>query len=221
MYLREHWFPLSIHRDQKASYIDALEAADDGDLVPLSHQFGGLAKDALLRALSVGDQSERDLRGVSQLVGAVRDRMLGTAADTTEAELDHARGIAESLRRAALEQFERVKSIVDRDITSVRPNFSSQVETAPFGDPRINWYRATQIQSARQDLHYVVNLGTYASWVRLRLNDFDAGSRHDVVICFHGMGRRFRGLIAAVALYERAESREGDDRIIWCKRSRR
>lgn len=214
IYLRQGWFPLSIHRDQKTEYIDALEAADIRDLVPLTHLFGALAKDALLRALSVGDQSERDLRGVRQLIGAVRDRMLGMAADTTEKELDHARAVAERLRKVATEQLERVKTVIDQDITSVRPNFSCQVETAEFGDPRIKWYRASQIRIAQQEFHYFANLGTYASWVRLRLNDFDAGSRHDVVICFHGMGRQFRGLIAGVAFYERAETREEDDRMV-------
>jgi len=94
------------------------------------------------------------------------------------------------------------------------PNFSCQVEAAPYGDARIKWYRASQIRIAQQEFHYFANLSTYASWVRLRLNDFDAGTRHDIVICFHGMGRQFRGLIAGVAFYERAESREGDDRMI-------
>lgn len=214
IYLREGWFPLSIHRDQKARYIDALEAADEGDLTPLVQLFGGLAKDALLRALSVGDQSERDLRGVRQVIGAVRDRMLGVPPDTTEAELGHARALAEHLREVAKEQLEAVKGEIDRDIAGVRPNFSCQVETAPPGDSRINWYRATQIRIARQEFHYFANFGTYASWVRLRLNDFDADSRHDIIVCFHGMGREFRGLIAAVAFYERAEAREEDDRMV-------
>lgn len=214
IYLRQGWFPLSIHRDQKAEYINALEAADAGDLAPLIRLFGALAKDALLRALSVGDQSERDLRGVRQLIGAVRDRMLGMAADTTEAELDRARATAERLREVAVEQLERVKAVIDQDITSVRPNFSCQVEAAPFGDSRINWYRATQIRIAQQDFHYFANLGTYSSWARLRINDFDAGTRHDVVIAFHGMGRQFRGLIAGVAFYDRAETREEGDRMV-------
>jgi Fic family protein len=214
VYLREGWFPLSIHRDQKSEYIDALEAADAGDLSQLTQLFGGLAKDALLRALSVGDQSERELQGVRQLIGAVRDRMLGTAADTTEEELDRARAHAERLREVATARFERVKSVIDEDITSVRPNFSCQIETAAYGDPRIKWYRASQIRIAQQEFHYFANLGTYASWARLRLNDFDAGTRHDIVICFHGMGREFRGLIAGVAFYERAESREEDDRMV-------
>jgi Fic family protein len=39
--IRAGWFPLSIHRDDKTSYIDALEAADAGDLSGLDNMGEG------------------------------------------------------------------------------------------------------------------------------------------------------------------------------------
>ncbi len=214
VYIRVRWFPLSIHRDQKVPYIDALEQADSGELRPLIRLFGTVARDALVRALAVGEQSEQDLQGIRQVVGAARDRMLGTTPEITTEQLQRSRDTAEQLREVGGQQLEAIKRLIDSDITGVRPNFSCQVETAPFGDRRVNWYRATLIRFAQHELHYFANLNTYSTWVRLRLNDFDLGARHDLVFSLHAMGRTFRGLIAGVAMYERADVREDDERLV-------
>ncbi len=44
------WFPLVIHRDQRAAYIDALEDADRGDLAPLVEMFASDQRKALIHA---------------------------------------------------------------------------------------------------------------------------------------------------------------------------
>jgi Fic family protein len=214
VYIRGGWFPLSIHRDQKVAYIDALEGADRGDLAPLVRLFGRVAREALVRALAVGDQSEQDLSGIRQVVGAARDRMLGTTPEVTPDQLQGARETADRLRAAGRTQLEAVKSLIDRDITGLRQNFSVQVEEAPPDDRRAKWYRASLIGFAQRDLHYFANLGTYATWLRLRLNDFDVGARDDLVVSLHGMGQTFRGLIAGVAFYERADKREDEERLV-------
>ncbi|MDQ3675403.1 MAG: Fic family protein [Actinomycetota bacterium] len=212
VYIRARWFPLSIHRDRKAEYIAALERADDGDLEPLSALFGVTAKDALVRALAVGDRAEQDLRGIHAVVSAARDRMLGTAPGVDPKTFERAKETSERLLKAGGAQLAQVKQVINQEISLARPNFSVNVDIALHGDARARWYRATQIRIAKEDLHYFANLKAYNGWTRLRLNDFDEGSRHEVVVCLHAMGQTFRGLIAGVAFFERADRDEDSER---------
>lgn len=208
VYIRARWFPLSIHRDRKAEYIAALERADDGDLEPLATLFGATAKDALVRALAVGDRAEQDLRGINAVVSAARDRMLGTAPGVDPKAFERAKETSERLLNAGRRQFAEVKHVIDQEISLVRPNFSVNVDVALQGDSRTRWYRATQIRIAKEELHYFANLKAYNGWARIRLNDFDEGSRHEIVVCLHAMGQTFRGLIAGVVFFERADRNE-------------
>ncbi len=219
VYIRAGWFPLSIHRDRKADYIDALESADAGDLAPLVRLFGSQARDALVRALSVGDQAEQDLRGIRAVIGAARDRMLGGEASATPEDFARALTTADRLVALAERQLQDVKAEVDREIASVRPNFSCQVEYATAADPeRLNWYRSLQLWAAREELHYFANIATYSAWCRVRFFDIDAGSRTEVVVCLNAMGKAFRGLVAGVTFYVRAEKEEAGERMVQAAR---
>lgn len=51
------------------------------------------------------------------------------------------------------------------------------------------------------------------SWARLRLSRFDTATRHDLVVCLHGMGQTFRGLIAAVCFLQQFSSTEEEKRM--------
>jgi Fic family protein len=214
VYIRARWFPLSIHRDQKNEYIDALESADAGNLAQLTALFGRTAKNALVRALAVGDRAEQDLTGIHSVVSAARDRMLRTAPGADPKVFDPAKETSNRLLQAGRAQLVDVKRVIDEEISQLRPNFSVNVDIALHGDDRTRWYRASQIRMAREELHYFANLGAYNGWVRIRLNDFDEGSRHEVVVCLHAMGQTFRGLIAGVAFFERADRSEDSEGLI-------
>jgi Fic family protein len=51
VFIKEGWFPLTITRDDRKAYIDALEAADEGDLQLLVQLFARIQKAAFLRAV--------------------------------------------------------------------------------------------------------------------------------------------------------------------------
>ena len=55
IFIKEHWFPLVIHRTERKSYIDALEKADQGDLKSLVDIFAKGQKTRLLSVLSLSD----------------------------------------------------------------------------------------------------------------------------------------------------------------------
>lgn len=216
VYLQAGWFPLSIDPgpQPKKAYLDALEAADAGNLQPLCALFGAVAKANLVRALSVGETAERDIRGIKSVIAAARDRMLQTAADTTAREFAQAKENADHLVEVCVMELGRIKDEIRREIADNTPQFSATLDVSTDQGPNAaKWYRATQFRIATQE-HYFANLAEYGTWVRLRITDGNAGSRHDLVICLHAMGRTFRGLIAGVAFFEHWDRDEEAGRMV-------
>jgi Fic family protein len=204
VFLRAGWFPLTIDRDRKEAYIDNLEAADLGDLRYLSHLFGMLERDAIVRALGLGDQAIQEVDGIEQVVRAARDELLTGATPTESEELQRVKETAALLERVGFEELEAAKRLLDREISDYRPEFSAATEHAESGDERGGWYYGSVVNLARE-FHYFANLRTYGAWIRLRIWDHDAHTWDDIVVAFHGVGREFRGLIAASAFYEQQQ----------------
>lgn len=199
IFLRAGWFPLTVHRDRKADYIECLEAADFGDLRHLSQMFGLLERDELVRALGIGDQAVRELEGIEQVIKAARDDLLGGSPQASR-ELEHVRATADRLQIVGVDELEAVRQLLNRQISEYRPEFSVHVGHAPADDERAHWYRR-EIFAIANDFHYFANLKTYGAWMRLRIIDRDSSTWDDLVFVFHGIGREFRGLIAVSAFH--------------------
>ncbi len=200
IFLRAGWFPLTIDRDRKTHYIDSLEAADLGELRYLSHLFGLLERDAIVQALGIGDQAVREIEGLEQVVHAAsRDLLIGASERETE-ELQQVKKTAERLQEVGLGELRSIKQLIDREISEYRPEFGTRVEHAPPGEKKSNWYFREAVDLAHE-FHYFANLRTYSAWLRLRINDREADTWDDLVVVFHGIGREFRGLIAAGAFH--------------------
>ncbi len=56
IFMRDNWFPLTIDRDQRIPYLDALEAADAGDLAPLAELFASNQSRELGKALALMEE---------------------------------------------------------------------------------------------------------------------------------------------------------------------
>lgn len=202
VFLRVGWFPLTVDRDRKPGYIDALEAADFGELRHLSRMFGELQRDELIRALGIGDQTARERDGIEQVIRAARDDVLGRPSTGGMGEqLETVRSTAEALQRQGRDRLLDVKRSIDRQISDYRPEFSTSVELSAPGQERAQWYRAPVLRIAKRH-HYFANPRSYQAWLRLRITDREASTWDDLVISFHAIGREFRGLIAVTSFYE-------------------
>jgi Fic family protein len=56
IFIRAEWLPLVVHRNDRVRYLDALEAADKGELLPLVEFFDTLQRAGFMQALSVAAQ---------------------------------------------------------------------------------------------------------------------------------------------------------------------
>jgi Fic family protein len=73
VFIRAHWFPLVVTRDDRENYLDALEAADKDDLKPLVDLFINAQRQAFVSALSLSEQVLSEEASVPAILSSVVD----------------------------------------------------------------------------------------------------------------------------------------------------
>lgn len=198
VFLQAGWFPLVIHHDDRAQYIDALEAADDGNLAPLVNLFGSIQKRAFVQALGLADAVRREENTLDEVLAMIGEDLRSSEAERT-ARYKEVEPIAASLLDTAIEQ---LNVIAER----LKPLLASQRSHNVFeahryhGDEGADWNRYTVIEAART-LGYFANLDSYSCWTRLRIRT-DAG-QWEIVVALHGLGQQWRGVVAGTILINR------------------
>jgi hypothetical protein len=208
--LRSELLPLVIDRDLRVEYIDALEAADYGDLSALATMFAGLERKAILQALSV--DADAEVSHQKTLTSAVIESLaakFNKRREQKSAELRRVNDVAASLRAVA-------HRLIEESFNELRRPFARVVEPQIFvsdGGPdhgNGHWYRFEVATSAREakkmanlaEAHYFVKASFRAARERLVF-----------VVSFHHVGRELSGIMEAVAFrqlesFEDAEERE-------------
>ena len=207
--LRADLLPLVIDRDLRGEYVGALEAADLGDLTPLTTLFARLERTAILQALSV--DAEAEISHEKTLTGAVIDTLMdkfGRRKRAKDAELRAVNKVAVSLRdrtRCQLEgTFNRLKDLVSQ---LAQPD----IHIADGGPDKGNahWYRFEVIETANkakkfanfEEDHYFIKASFRVERERLVF-----------VTSFHHVGRELSGIVEATAFAKLESFEESDDR---------
>lgn len=66
------WFPLVVTRDDRERYINALEAADGGELRPLVEFVSTLQRRAFVQALGLAQTTLQETERIDQVIRAIR-----------------------------------------------------------------------------------------------------------------------------------------------------
>jgi len=205
--LRAGWFPLVVRSKERSSYINTLEAADAGDIGPLTELVGTIQKRACRAALSILGEVEREEARLEQMIDAIgesfdsRDREL-------RAETARAKETSNHLQAIAVAKFEDVceglESRIGREAADRRFFVIGGLDDDP---ERRTWFRHQVVDTARH-LDYFANLRDYHAWARLT---FKTESGHsDILLSFHTVGRDFRGVIGASMCFYRRQA-SGDE----------
>jgi Fic family protein len=209
IFIKAGWFPLVVTRDDRLRYLDALEAADNGDLLLLIRLFASLEKRAFVGALSEAGRVLRQ-RHVDQVIDAARDLFESRQAALRE-EWDQARDIARDLQLDAFGRMDRIAGRLRTEIGRYNDDYRFRADTEPFDGDRDHYFRWQIIQTAKE-LDYFANTSPgYRSWVRLILT---TDTPAEILLSFHGIGRDFRGVMAAsMSFFRREETEEGEREI--------
>jgi Fic family protein len=186
VFIKAGWFPLIVKREDKPRYIEALETADKGNLKPLVALFVESQRSALLEATEIA-YDVRPITSAHEAVIAARDRLM-QRGKLPRKEWLAAKVTAEQLLSVASKQLEKASADLVTEIGSLGTNFSFNASGGPQGGP--------EISQAVQKAGYVPDFAYFNAAAHLFLN---AGRPDYLVLSFHGIGPRIRGLIGVVA----------------------
>jgi Fic family protein len=204
--VKDGLFPLVVTRDDKTNYLDALEAADNGDLKPLIDMIARLQISQFRKATSISEAilAQDDVQAA--LGGLLK------AADKVAADkLKSLRGVfklADALQDDLITRLRAIAPSVSQALHKVVITGTAFVSQSTKETD--HYFRAQVIENAKFHLNYYVDTTEYRSWIALNMN---WSRRARLVFTFHGIGRPFNGsLICSPFLEFRDTDEEGQVR---------
>jgi hypothetical protein len=204
--VKDGLFPLVVTRDDKPNYLDALEAADSGELKPLIDLIAKLQIVQFRKATSISEAilAQDDVQAA--LGGLLK------AADKIAADkLKSLRGVFKLADALQDDLNVRLRPIVPAVTQALQKVASTGVAFVSLSTKETDHYfRAQVIENAKFHLNYYVDTTEYRSWIALNMN---WSRRARLVFTFHGIGRPFNGsLICSPFLEFRDTDEEGQVR---------
>lgn len=197
--LAGEYAPLVVDRDRRDEYLDALNAANEGDLRVLIHLFAELEIIALRAELEAPLARAAGVEGAASVARAVVSRL----RDVRRAGTVERRAAAESLASA---MHDRLREHLSAEGEQVAAAFAELDETARCSvdgarppEERARWWRIQLVDAARR-VDFFANLGAGAWWVRLRL--VVAGQELRYVAAVQKVGRGESGVLAVTVFAE-------------------
>jgi len=196
VFIRAGWFPLVVTRDDRTAYIDALEAADEGNLKPLIDLFALAQRPQITRALDLSVVEEAEGTGIQSVIASIADKLRQTETQKVENQRIQTRSLAEKLFGQSQSQLESVKHQLDVSTKGLVGINRVALSSAQSNDPTSGYYQIQIVETAKK-LDYWANLKSYKSWSKL--STFMQDSRVEILLSFHLYGREFRGQMACSA----------------------
>jgi Fic family protein len=138
-------FPLVVTRDDKTSYLDALEAADAGDLKPLVNLIAKLQRAQFTKASAISEQMLATDADIQQLLTGLSEAA-SRAAALKRAELQKVFDVAYVLEDDALEWLTSLADGVRNALVKLDPN--AECFALKSTESNSHYYRAQIIQIA-------------------------------------------------------------------------
>lgn len=206
IFLRAGWLPLVITNEIRSDYIEALEAADYGDLRPLVRLFSNVERKALTKALGIIGDVQSTERSISSVIGSIQDTFKKRKDELTQ-ERRRAKEYAGRLRQDAKAKLDSLSEQLEEELRAFVPsetNFESFAFEGSDGSERQHWYRYQVVEVAKE-LDYYANLGSHHDWACLGI---ELDGRSEILISIHGIGDEFRGLLVATACFYRKDDNQ-------------
>ncbi len=205
VFIQAGWFPLVITRNVRDEYIDALEAADKGNLSNLVNLFTKLQKKLFTKALSLSKNSVLENEVLKQSIIAGITRLKARKEATIAPAQRQLFKLAEVLELIAEEKFRMVALELNDKLKELDKIYFADAERS--NESNNYWFRQQIIQTA-YSLEYYADTRTYCSWVRLKIQE---DRQAEIVVSFHALGFEFFGILAASAFIQYRDKTERQD----------
>ena len=194
IFLKAHWLPLVVRDIDRKKYIDALEAADGGNLQPLVSFFSVLQKKEFLKVIGLAQETEQAIK-VDQRIDSIKSR-LAQRRDALKNEWEAAVETASKMHdiaRVRLNEVSMSLTSAMRESDEFRFSVDDEADIGPRGH-----FYYHQIISTAKKLDYYANTRHYRSWVRLIARN---GIRGNILISFHCVGKEFQGVLGCTGTW--------------------
>jgi Fic family protein len=192
IFVKAGLFPAVVKRDEKLSYLDALEAADNGDLRPLVSLLATKQTEAIKQALSLTETAE-EVRPTTLLAelgrGIVSQRKERMAAE--QQEYRRVTDVLVELTNFAERRLPEHLAAFAKPFTDSRMEVSYWINVGGSHDDRDYWYKTQIIETAEQANKWA-NFNEESRWVRTVVRSRTTGLRF--VMSFHHVGRTLTGV---------------------------
>lgn len=204
--VKDDLFPLVVTRDDKPKYLDALEAADKGNLKPLIDLIVKLQIVQFRKATAISEAllAEEDVQAALKGLHKAADKVAA-------AQLKALRGVFDLAHLIEDDIDTRLKGINAPVATALQRVANGATASVTRSSPETDHYfRAQIIDNAKHHLGYFADTGEYRSWVALNMR---WSRRGQLVFAIHGIGKPFNGsLICAPFLEFKDTDEEGQMR---------
>jgi Fic family protein len=187
VFIKAGWFPLIIRREDKTRYIEALEKADKGELRPLVSLFVEAQRNVLMQATEIV-YDVRPITSAHEAVLAARDRLL-QRGKLPQREWLAAKEVAKQLGNQVMQRLRAIATELSTEIGSIGRGFGFSVTGGPQNG--FDNVREAVVRAAGQ----TPDFAEYNWLGQLNLN---TGTSSALILSFHAIGPRFRGLIGVV-----------------------
>jgi Fic/DOC family len=208
--LRSNYAPLVVDRTRRGHYLNALDSANDGDLLPLARLF------AELEIVALRSELERPVESPALAIGAVgvarayADRLRSTKFTTDTQRSEAVTELAEAAHERLRDHLEALGHELQEVFSSIDPEARATVASASPPAPEArHWY--IQLVRTAKALDFFTNLADGSWWVRLHLVVLNHALRY--VVAIQKVGRGETGVLAVTVFAETVPPHEGDDEL--------
>lgn len=207
--VKDGLFPLVVTRDDRSRYLDALEAADRGDLKPLIALIVKLQIVRFQKATAISEMvlAEAD---VQKALDSLHEAVTEFAAERLE-KFRKVFDLAGDVLSDLEERLNTIKPTIQKELRRIASSVDAWVTRAKEGETD-HYFRADIIQNAKNHIGYFADTSEYRSWISLHMR---WSRRAELVFAVHGIGRPFNGsLICAPFLLFRDTDEDGTSRTL-------
>jgi Fic family protein len=192
LFIKAGWFPVVVTREDRGRYIDALEAADEGELIPLISFLTDIQKAALFQATQTAVEFAE--------VHTVQDAIAAAKRALTASKLDpsvwrKSSQLADGLIEIAAQRLIALLNEMNRSGFHVSVTYEPVLEIS-FG--------LSGLRIVNDPFYYEPNILDYHQARGLRIS---TNRETFIELNAHAIGSKFRGLIGMVVLFGSKEYR--------------
>jgi hypothetical protein len=198
-----------VTRNDRTAYIDALRAADSGNLKPLVNLFGELQTRAIREALSLSEDIVKDSTAIEEILESAKQKLKQRrlAHDT---RIRTSISTADSLVLLAARRLEEIAAEVQELFVDEREQYRAYEFHATRDSGKANYHYHQIIQCARE-LHYFANLRFYQAWAAMAIV---MEQRAEVLFSFHGIGHETSGILGCSSMFSTKQQDEEGQTVI-------